>query len=85
MCAGKTLIAAEAVLTNLESQGTFPVLFLVPTRDLVQQQAQALRREFDGRGYIVETLKGGNTIANTVQHGVDRGARRFDVSAHRAL
>lgn len=52
--AGKTAIAAEAI-----KRIPPPALFLVPTRDLVKQQAKALR---SWTGFFVAELRGGQNV-----------------------
>ena len=57
---GKTLIAAESIMLDLQNQAVKPVLFLVPTRQLVQQQATSLERE---TGLVISQLRGGSKIS----------------------
>ncbi|KAG5175571.1 hypothetical protein JKP88DRAFT_337642 [Tribonema minus] len=57
--AGKTLVAAECIAAELWKQPTKRALFLVPTRNLVHQQAQVIEGE---TGLDVAELKGGNAL-----------------------
>eukprot|EP00953_Heterococcus_sp_UTEX-ZZ885_P000716 907-Heterococcus_DN1.PRE.1 len=56
-CTGKTLVAAELMKKQIIAIPDKPALFFVPTRQLVVQQACALRHDMNMR---VAEFKGGS-------------------------